>query len=75
MAGTVVTVTVPQALLSAAADGIVELQIGCHDDGLWDHDTWVRLPEIVRRWVVAVLLLVLVGFVWCWHVWPAGGPA
>ena len=46
MPGTVVTVTLPQALL---ASGAVRLQIGGWTDALWDHTDWTRLPEVVRR--------------------------
>lgn len=30
----------------------LSVQIGCHTDGLWHHDRWERLPEIVRRFPI-----------------------
>jgi hypothetical protein len=50
LAGKLVNVTIPQALLSAAAatGTTIQLHIGGWIDGTWDHENWVRLPQIVR---------------------------
>jgi hypothetical protein len=50
MAGKPVNVTLPQALLTAAAGtGVtIQLHIGGWTDGLWGKDQWVRLPDLVR---------------------------
>ena len=47
--GTVVTVTLPDALLASA--GGITYQIGCHTDGIWHKADWPRVPEMTRRWV------------------------
>ena len=43
--GEVVTVTVPAR---AAGKGL-HVRIGCHNDRLWHHDVWKRVPEVCRR--------------------------
>ncbi len=43
-AGEVVTVTLP----ASAAGKKLRARIGCHTDGLWDKDSWSRVPEITR---------------------------
>ncbi len=50
MAGKPVNVTLPKALLDAAAakGATIQLHIGGWTDGVWAHESWVRLPEIVR---------------------------
>jgi hypothetical protein len=48
MAGTVVTVELPNALLPYATS--ITYQIGCHTDGIWGKTEWTRMPEMVRRW-------------------------
>jgi hypothetical protein len=50
MAGKVVNVTLPKALLPYASS--IAFQIGCHTDGIWDKTEWTRMPEMVRWWVV-----------------------
>ena len=44
----------PGEAITVTASGIdgsegLELQIGIHDDLLWDKDAWQRMPEMVRR--------------------------
>jgi len=46
VAGEVVTIDVPEALVGAGA----AVRIGCHTDALWHHDRWQRVPEIAGHW-------------------------
>lgn len=48
-AGTVVTITVPEA----AANAGLAVRIGAHSDRLWQKAAWQRAPEISRRWKLA----------------------
>lgn len=47
-AGEVIIMTFPS---NAVSKGF-EVQIGSHTDGLWNKDSWVRCPDIVRRYPV-----------------------
>ena len=47
-AGDIVTVDVPPALIDAG----FAVQIGAHSDDLWQLDTWMRHPDIVRRFPI-----------------------
>ena len=51
--GTVVTVTLPAALMTAATGKVITLQIGCHTDSLWHKNPWVRLPMVVRKYTAS----------------------
>ena len=50
MAGKPVNVTLPQALLTAAAGtgAAIQLHIGGWTDSLWNKESWPRLPDMVR---------------------------
>ena len=49
MPGTLVTVTLPSSVVTA---GGATLHIGGWTDWLYKKTTWVRLPEVVRRYSV-----------------------
>jgi hypothetical protein len=38
------------AAFSTAAGKVINLQIGCHTDGLWNKNLWSRLPVVVRKY-------------------------
>ncbi len=48
-AGEPITVRMPEA----AADKGLRVRIGCHTDGIWHHDSWMRFPEISRSYALS----------------------
>ena len=46
--GGLIEVLVP----AKAAKAGLRVRIGCHTDGIWDHDKWSRAPEISRSFAV-----------------------
>ena len=46
--GEKISVSVPKGATSLN----LAVQIGCHTDQLWHHDSWERVPQIVRRYPI-----------------------